>query len=268
MFPDVDSAPDEPEFVAGEPVAAKEVKTGALAGLGAVVRIPLGVGLIVGLLFCSCMGVPTMMRALGDLLGIEISNDLISAMIPATTGGVFFGGVYYMMQRHAMRNWLAERRLGEVDVTVKGRPVAGEQMEVTVEIPRLVDSAATGVEVAREVVAIEGLAPGQKAALVSEERRSAEARKGASVQAVTRESRDMEVLWRDSETIELGDNEGGDSSVTVSFPVTGAISGSSAVSQLLLVDIDMPWWWFNWYSSVKVDVSKSEPAVGVDSGFR
>lgn len=271
MFPDVESTDDtsdfvestdgKSDFVAGSPVPVKDVKPDSAGGLGSAVRIPLGVGLIVSVLFGTCMGVPMLINVYENAHGVDVPSEVVEALIGLAIFAVFGGVIQYMMQRHVMRNWFAERRLGEIGVTVDGRQVTGDQMEVTVEIPNLADAAIESIDLVREVVAIEGVEPNQKVELVAQARHSAEARNQTGVQSSRLKSRDTDILWRDSKSVDL-DSTQSDSSITVGFHIDEALAESTASSQLLFIDIEMSGWWFDWCSSVEIEAPapKPEPA--------
>lgn len=229
-------------FEAGRPVALREVDVDAAGSRGSIVRIPLLLGLFLAFLLGAILGVPMTIYGLADILAVEASDALVDSLVMISIFGTFALLLTYAMRRHVLRNWLAERKLGKVVVKVNGRKIAGEHMEVTVELPGLSGDGPKSVQLTRKVMHLPRATskksvgrPGAKDGDRSGSSRSNKAER-----------------WQDSLDLEIC-TDGVVASASTAFSITDAMAKDGFLLQDLTVEIDIPGGWFDWRSRVTVN---------------
>ena len=253
-----DQEMDEPSLMAGTPLAVRRVDAGRSISGASAVRISVLVVALIVLLLLSTLGISWAASTAESTLGIEMSDvivdELVYLAIPASFVVVLAGAT----SRHRLRNWLAGLWLGGVDVTVTGRRVPGEEMEVSVASPRL--GRVGDIEVIHKLVRVEGIDADRIARRASGD--------GGVISRVERRlnryvvhravfGADNEVVSRTPGAVKLGDpGERPATAANAVFSVPESLGDDAPMVQILEIAIDMPWW-FDWHAKVLIRASQS-----------
>ncbi len=250
------------ELSAGEPAPAKDVAPDKSVTLGSAVRIPMLLGLAIAALTAACLGIPMTIYFIEDALGAEFSDEFVDLAIGGGILLVFMLLITYATGRHRLRNWLAEGRLAEVQVDVGGRREAGEKMKVSVTSRHL--CRARAIEISREVIRIDGLSPDDRAEIVATPEISIPKHDNARARPVLGAG-DSAVASRDRKVIEPNGGDALPSTTAVTFPITEELVQEGSLFQRLHIEIEFPWWWFDWSSKVMIWESNPEPGAQMQS---
>ena len=180
---------------------------------GSLIRIVVLFVVIVGGLTCTCLG-PALIE---NVFAVDLSEDTVDTVMFVGIWGVFLVVIAVVAFRSKIISLFSRRQLGDVTVGVNPRGDEGRQLEVIVQIPRLLKAGVRQVDLALEVDQV-----------VHDTTNSSSDVRGAPGTS----------SWKAREVIEIGNATGG-RRITETFTLDDTVAAAREVQMTLSVTVRM-----------------------------